>query len=148
MFDFLKKKKENELLDLSHGAKKKSHEEIPIPAELKQRLQAQTSEIASGKATETKAAETKPESTESKKPATSFFANFFGTSSSKTEPTTTPAIESTTPTSTTTSAYSVPTPKSELTDIQAKIKSITDRLYKIDQRIELLERKLDVRSRN
>ena len=141
MFNPFKKKRDNELLDLSQSKHRKSGEEIPIPTEVRERLKAKTQEI---KEEETGVSSQPEPAVQAEKPAETktggFFGSFFGGASSA-EPK--PAIETTTPTATPT-----PVTSSTTQTIADKIKSIGDRLYKMEQRIELLERKLDIRSRN
>lgn len=114
MFDFFKKKKEKDMLDLRQGK-----EEIPVPDDVRQKLQAQTAE----QPTTTEVA-VQPETTTTN---TSSFANFFGAPSS--------------PTPNATSTESTSTTKVRVRDILDKISKLTDRVELLERKIQRLEGK-------
>ena len=125
------KKKDVETLDLTPGGNKKSSDDIPIPSEMKVRLQAQAKDIAgSQESVQATTTEPSPDSNSG-----GFFGGFFGGEGAA------GATPSSTPTSSV-SSYS----GNSGSEIEKRIDRLNMKTTKMEQRIELLERKLDVRS--
>jgi len=135
MFDVFKKGKKEKTLDLTLEGKDGGKEEIPIPSEMKTRLQAQAQEIANGQESVNVEPEKKP--AESDSGSGGFFGGFFGGGENNS------GVNSSTTSSTSSSVGTYNT--SEDSDTKRKIDRISSQLTRLEQRIELLERKLDIR---
>lgn len=138
VFEFLKKRREKQTLDLSGN----KAEEIPIPAELRKKLVSESSKSPSPRfGVSSPSSSSLPSSSttsSSSSGAGSFFGGFFGSS-----PSSDSSSSSIVPAALPSSSYSSSNPSgNSLAAMEAKLQNISDRISGLIDRVELLERKM------
>ncbi len=130
VFEFLKKRREKQTLDLSGN----KTEEIPISAELKKKLALGSARTSPSRLTASSSSSTAPSQSSG---VGSFFGGFFGSSAS--DYPSNSAVPAASPPLNYSSSNSS---DSSLAAMETKLKNISDRISSLINRVELLERKM------